>query len=62
MYSGSARLISFEINLISKKISWPEPKYMKIHPQINTLDSPLISENGVLQWVKYGFFISKALL
>ena len=31
IYSGSARLDSFEIKLISKEISWAEPEYMNIH-------------------------------
>ena len=34
IYSGSARLVSFEIKLISKEASWAEPKYMNIHPQL----------------------------
>ena len=38
IYSGSARLISFEMNFISKETSWAEPEYMNIHPSpINTL-------------------------
>ena len=43
IYSGSAQLISFQINLISKEISWPEPEYMNMHPPppVNTLDPPL---------------------
>ena len=32
IYSGSARLVSFEIKLISKEISRAEPEYMNIHP------------------------------
>ena len=33
IYSGSARLVSFEIKLIiSKEISRVEPEYMNIHP------------------------------
>ena len=32
IYSGSAQLISFEIDLISKEISQVEPKYMNMHP------------------------------
>ena len=32
IYSGSARLASFEINFISKETSWAEPEYMNIHP------------------------------
>ena len=31
IYSGSAPLISFEINLISKEISEAEPEYMNMH-------------------------------
>ena len=31
IYSGSARLVSCEIKLISKEISRAEPEYMKIH-------------------------------
>ena len=38
IYSGSARLISFEINFISKETSRAEPEYMNIHPPpINVL-------------------------
>ena len=32
IYSGSARLVSFEIKLISKEVSQAEPEYMNIHP------------------------------
>ena len=32
IYSGSARLASFEINFISKETSRAEPEYMSIHP------------------------------
>ena len=32
IYSGSARLISFEMKLISKEVSWAELEYMNIHP------------------------------
>ena len=32
VYSGSARLVSFEIKLISKEPSRAEPEYMNIHP------------------------------
>ena len=32
IYSGSARLVSFEIKLISKEASRAEPEYMNIHP------------------------------
>ena len=31
IYSGSARLVSLEIKLISKEISRAEPKHMNIH-------------------------------
>ena len=41
-YSGSARLISFEINLISKEISRAEHGYMNMHPRINALDPALV--------------------
>ena len=32
IYSGSARLVSFKIKLISKEVSQAEPEYMNIHP------------------------------
>ena len=32
IYSGDARLSSFEINFISKETSRAEPEYMNIHP------------------------------
>ena len=32
IYSGAARLVSFEIKLISKEVSRAEPEYMNIHP------------------------------
>ena len=32
IYSGSARLTSFEINFISKETSRARPEYMNIHP------------------------------
>ena len=32
IYSGYARLISFEINFITKETSRAEPEYMNIHP------------------------------
>ena len=35
IYSGSARLVSFEIKLISKEASRAEPEYMNIHPPPN---------------------------
>ena len=44
IYSGSSRLISFDIKLISKEISWAEPEYMNMHPPppINAPDPPMI--------------------
>ena len=43
--SGSARLICFEINLISNKISREEPGYINMHPPppptINALGASL---------------------
>ena len=32
IYSGRARLVSFEIKLFSKEVSRAEPEYMNIHP------------------------------
>ena len=32
IYSGSDRLVSFEIKLISKEVSRAEPEYINIHP------------------------------
>ena len=32
IYLGYARLISFQINFITKETSWAEPEYMNIHP------------------------------
>ena len=32
IYSGRARLVSFEIKLISNEVSRAEPEYMNIHP------------------------------
>ena len=37
IYSGSARLTSFEINFISKETSRARPEYMNIHPPQLTL-------------------------
>ena len=47
MYSGSARLISFEINIITKETSWAEPEYMKIHPPSISVLAPALDQ-GVL--------------
>ena len=42
MYSGLGRLISFEMRLISKRISRTEPECMIMPPPpINVLDPPL---------------------
>ena len=42
IYSGYARLTSFEINFISKETSRAEPEYMNIHrPPINVLATAL---------------------
>ena len=41
IYSGSARLTSFEINFISKETSRAEPEYMNIHPPISALVTAL---------------------
>ena len=41
IYSGSARLTSFEINFISKETSRAEPEYMNIHPPISALATAL---------------------
>ena len=44
IYSGSARLASFEINFISKETSRAEHEYMNIHPPspINALATALL--------------------
>ena len=44
IYSGSARLVSFEMKLISKEVSRAEPEYMNIHPPppISVLATALI--------------------
>ena len=41
IYSGSARLTSFEINFISKETSRTQLEYMNIHPPINALATAL---------------------
>ena len=41
IYSGSARLVSFEMKLISKEVSRAEPEYMNIHTPINALATAL---------------------
>ncbi len=50
IYSCSARLISFEMNLISKEIRRAEHEYMNIPPPppINALVTPLLSINSML--------------
>ena len=45
IYSGSARLTSFEINFISKETSRAEPEYMNIHPPISVLATALLNVN-----------------
>ena len=45
IYSGSARLISFEINFISKETSRAEPEYMNIHPPISVLATALAAKH-----------------
>ena len=42
IYSGSARLTSFEINFISKETSRAEPEYMNIHPPNYALATALL--------------------
>ena len=37
LYSGSARLVSFEIKLISKEVSRTEPEYMNKQPPPNSV-------------------------
>ena len=41
LYSVPARLVSFEIKLISKDVSRAEPEYMNIHPPISVLATAL---------------------
>ena len=41
IYSGSARLTSFEINFVSKVTSRAQLEYMNIHPPINALATAL---------------------
>ena len=47
MYSGSARLVSFEIKLISKEATRAEPEYMNIHPPppVSVLATALLKSN-----------------
>ena len=50
IYSGSARLTSFEINFISKETSRAEPEYMNIHPPpISALATALAEDQLVEQ-------------
>ena len=42
IYSGSARLVSFEMKLNSKEVSRAEPEYMNIHPPISVLATALV--------------------
>ena len=41
IYSGSARLVSFEMKLIPKEVSRAEPEYMNMHPPISVLATAL---------------------
>ena len=41
IYSGSARLVYFEIKLISKEVRLAEPEYMNIHPRISVVATAL---------------------
>ena len=41
IYSSSARLVSFEIKLISKEVSRAEPEYMNTYPSISVLATTL---------------------
>ena len=41
IYSGSARLVPFEMKLILKEVSRAEPEYMNIHPPISVLATAL---------------------
>ena len=51
IYSGSARLVSFEIKLISKEVSWSKPEYMNIHPPISVLATALLmSPNEIVNY------------
>ena len=42
IYSGYARLISFEVNFITKETSRAKPEYMNIHPPISVLAPALL--------------------
>ena len=48
IYSGYARLISFEINFITKETSRAEPEYMNIHPPISVLAPALNAATLIL--------------
>ena len=41
IYSGSVRLISFEVSLISKEISRAEPAYVNIRLPVNVPPAPI---------------------
>ena len=53
IYSGYARLISFEINFITKETSRTEPEYMNIHPPISVLALALNMVDTVLWLIQY---------
>ena len=44
IYSGYARLISIEINFITKETSRAEPEYMNIHPPPISVLAPALSK------------------
>ena len=43
---SSARLVSFEMKLISKEVSRAEPEYMNIHPPISVLETALLASKN----------------
>ena len=48
IYSGSDRLVSFEIKLISKEVSRAEPEYMNMHPPpISVLATALVRAHNI---------------
>ena len=56
IYSGYARLISFEINFITKETSRAEPEYMNIHPPISVLaPALLVSQKIFSNLVKFWY-------
>ena len=66
IYSGSDRLVSFEIKLISKEVSRVEPEYMNMHPpppNYRSSDGPActlstsLKEVFVSRWLLYTEFM-----